>query len=142
MATVRVNGTELRRALNSPQGPAVRALRRASAQVESEAKRRCPVDTGRLRASIHTELFTRGGDWIAKVGTNVHYGRYVEQGTGLYGPRHRVIRPVRARVLRWVPRGSNKAVFARSVRGVRPRPYLVPALKAVFPGRVTETPNA
>lgn len=53
-------------------------------KVEGEAKRRCPVDTGRLRSSIHHEferlafsgLIVRG-----RVLTKVHYAPHVEYGT-------------------------------------------------------------
>lgn len=49
----------------------------AAAVCDAEAKRVCPVDTGNLRSSIHTET----GDCEATVGTNVEYGVYVEYGT-------------------------------------------------------------
>ncbi|MBC7128399.1 MAG: HK97 gp10 family phage protein [Thermoplasmatales archaeon] len=46
--------------------------------IEKEAKRICPVDTGRLRSSITTEKI----DKLAyAVGTNVEYAPYVEFGT-------------------------------------------------------------
>lgn len=49
--------------------------------VEREAKRRAPVDTGRLRASITTRIEpgTRGP--VAVVGTNVDYAAAQEFGT-------------------------------------------------------------
>jgi HK97 gp10 family phage protein len=46
--------------------------------VEGKAKRRCPVDSGRLRASITHE--TDGTDGFI-VGTNVEYAPFVELGT-------------------------------------------------------------
>lgn len=45
--------------------------------VQNEAKRLCPVDTGRLRSSITHELRADG----ARVGTPVEYGPHVELGT-------------------------------------------------------------
>ena len=45
--------------------------------VETEAKRRCPVDTGRLRSSITTE---RKGLTLS-VGSNVKYAPFIEFGT-------------------------------------------------------------
>jgi HK97 gp10 family phage protein len=48
-------------------------------KVEAGAKKRCPVDTGRLRASLNTQ-FSDGG-MEADIGTNVHYSKYVEFGT-------------------------------------------------------------
>jgi len=47
-------------------------------KVESGAKRRCPVDTGRLRSSIHTEIES---EFSGSVGTDVYYGPYNEWGT-------------------------------------------------------------
>jgi HK97 gp10 family phage protein len=46
--------------------------------VEAEAKRLCPVDTGKLRASITPVIES----WAAGyVGTNTEYAPYVEYGT-------------------------------------------------------------
>jgi HK97 gp10 family phage protein len=47
--------------------------------VQGAAKRRVPVDTGRLRNSIAVE--TEQGGLSATVGTNVEYGPFVEYGT-------------------------------------------------------------
>jgi HK97 gp10 family phage protein len=60
---------------------AEKLVRRACVKVEGGAKRRCPVDTGRLRASITHEVSVRGRDVTGRVGTNVEYARYVEFGT-------------------------------------------------------------
>jgi len=46
-------------------------------QAESHAKVYCPVDTGRLRASITHESTAEG----CIIGTNVYYGKYQELGT-------------------------------------------------------------
>ena len=46
--------------------------------IETEAKRNCPVDTGRLRGSITTNIID---DMSGEVGTNVSYCEYVEYGT-------------------------------------------------------------
>jgi len=58
--------------------------------------------TGTLGRSISmSEPATTGSKmWIA-VGTNKHYARYVEEGTGLYGPKHAKIVPKSAKALRW-----------------------------------------
>ena len=46
--------------------------------VEAKAKKLCPVDTGKLRASITPVIES----WAAGyVGTNTHYAPYVEYGT-------------------------------------------------------------
>lgn len=49
--------------------------------VEREAKRLCPVVTGRLRGSITHEILEMLKEIGGRVGTNVEYGVYVEYGT-------------------------------------------------------------
>lgn len=46
--------------------------------VERDAKRECPVDTGRLKGSINTNIIS---SYSGEVGTNVSYAEYVEYGT-------------------------------------------------------------
>ena len=54
-----------------------RAMTRSVLKVEGDAKAIVPVDTGTLRRSITHEASATEG----KVGTNVLYARYVEEGT-------------------------------------------------------------
>ena len=55
-----------------------RAVRDLVLLVEAEAKKACPVDTGKLRASITPVIES----WAAGyVGTNTAYAPYVEYGT-------------------------------------------------------------
>lgn len=58
---------------------AVREVKRSALNVESGAKLRSPVDTGRLRGSITHDLSESGLG--AVIGTNVEYSPYVEFGT-------------------------------------------------------------
>jgi HK97 gp10 family phage protein len=53
--------------------------------VEAEAKRLCPVDTGRLRASITNQVNPIDSSVI--IGTNVKYAPYVEYGTSRMNPQ-------------------------------------------------------
>ena len=46
--------------------------------IETDAKRNCPVDTGRLRGSITTNIIST---YSGEVGTNVEYAGWVEYGT-------------------------------------------------------------
>lgn len=55
-----------------------KALKRCGLKVEGDAKRICPVRTGRLRASITTSEVV---DYSVTVGTNVSYAPFVELGT-------------------------------------------------------------
>ena len=65
-----------------------RAVQKACYIVEADAKRDAPVDTGRLRASIRTEV-ERISKYVVegKIGTNVEYSRYVELGTSRQSPQ-------------------------------------------------------
>lgn len=46
--------------------------------IERDAKKSCPVDTGRLRGSITTNIIST---YSGEVETNVEYAKYVEYGT-------------------------------------------------------------
>jgi HK97 gp10 family phage protein len=52
-------------------------IKKATYLVERTAKIKSPVDTGRLRSSIFTEIHPM----IAMVSTNTNYARYVHDGT-------------------------------------------------------------
>lgn len=91
------------------------------------------VSTGNLRSSIQVQLRTIGGRGpVVRVGTNVAYSRYVHDGTGLYGPKRRKIRPKRAKALRFkgARYGKSGYIYAHSVRGMRPNHFLADALVA------------
>lgn len=135
--TQRLDLSALDRLLRSPQGGVAKDLLRRGLRVETQAKRNLTgqdgpkrVDTGRLRASINTQMITRNGAPAVIVGTNVYYARFVHDGTGIYGPRHRLIRPIRAKRLRFRPKGSRRFVYARAVRGMAPNHFLANALRA------------
>ena len=52
-------------------------------KVEADAKKKSPIDTGRLRASLTHEV----RNMIGKVGTNVEYAPFVEFGTSRMGAK-------------------------------------------------------
>lgn len=54
-----------------------KAIEEGCLMIEADAKAYCPVDTGNLRASIHTTI----GNLEGAVGTPVEYAPYVEFGT-------------------------------------------------------------
>jgi HK97 gp10 family phage protein len=56
-------------------------LMKVGLQVQNEARRACPVDTGRLRSSIMMKHGTDGGGFYVTIGTNVEYAAFVEFGT-------------------------------------------------------------
>lgn len=116
--------------LAAPSGPVAQDIYRRGKRVEAAAKRTAPVDTGRLRSSLTTNMVFVTGVPVARVGSNVSYLMFLTRGTGIYGPARRPIRPVRATRLVFRPRGARGYVFARQVRGVRPNPFMLNALQA------------
>jgi hypothetical protein len=120
--TVTVHAAEVRNLLRGTRGPVGRAMYSTGLQVTNRAKRLCPVDTGRLRASIQTSPpGVNGRGIVVRSGTNVKYARFVHGGRG-------VIRPRRAKVLRFKTR-SGKVVYTKKVRAVRGVPFLAMALQ-------------
>lgn len=75
MTTVRVYPGAITELIRSPgcQGD----LDRRARNVERYQVDRVAVDTGRLKASIHTEKIADG----RRIGTSLYYGIYVELGT-------------------------------------------------------------
>lgn len=52
-------------------------LRKATAIIEGESKKQTPVDSGRLRSSIHSSF-----GWLkSTISTNTNYAVYVHEGT-------------------------------------------------------------
>jgi HK97 gp10 family phage protein len=68
-------------------GPVALELERAALRVQNRATQLCPVDTGRLRASIDHEMGVDAEGAYALVGSNVEYAGYVEFGTRFMAPQ-------------------------------------------------------
>lgn len=131
--------------MKSPVGAVAKDLIKRGKRVESRAKRNLAglggkpkrINTGHLRASISTNLIIRPEGLAVQVGTNVRYARWVHDGTGLYGPKHVVIRPKFGKVLVFSSKiyGAKKGKWAgkvvvRYVRGMKANPFLHDALPA------------
>jgi HK97 gp10 family phage protein len=84
--TVTRNDAEWAR-LFGPAGELAKVLARAGVRVETKAKQRCPVDTGRLRSSISSQLDISEGVPAVVIGTDVEYAIYVELGTSRMAAR-------------------------------------------------------
>lgn len=79
------------------QQMANQALKPGLVLLESEAKKEAPVDTGRLRASIGSEILrASGSEIVGKVGSSVEYASYQEYGTR-YQPGKPYLRPTLSR---------------------------------------------
>jgi len=135
-----LNPTAIQALTQSTKGPVAREMLKRGLLVETRAKfnlnggqsgpRR--VDTGRLRASIATTMSLVNGKLLVVVSTNVNYARFVHDGTGIYGPRHRYITPVRRKLLRFKTKTSGgRYVYAKRVAGMRPNHFLRDALVVV-----------
>lgn len=131
---------------HSPR-PYLEAGMRASAEAAAaQAKILAPVDTGRLRASITGAAQWRGVvELVGVVGSNVQYAPYVEYGTGTLaegeGGKGGAHFPPPAALDRWARRHHMPSGFvvARAIArrgGLRPRPFLRPAVETPFMRRV------
>lgn len=56
-------------------------IKKTALSIEKDAKKRSPVDTGRLRGSITHKFNESMGGIEANIGTNVEYANFVEYGT-------------------------------------------------------------
>lgn len=124
--------------VHDPAGGIARDMLRRGLRVQAQARRNLAgangrprrIATGNLRSSIYNiPIMTTEGPG-ARIGTFVKYALLVHNGTGLYGPRHRRITPKRAKFLVFTPKGARGKVFARSVKGMPPNPFLTDALPA------------
>ncbi len=140
VGTGRIEITGLRELLarsTSPQlvGQSVRQmLYRSTITVEGRAKRGAPVDTGRLRASIHHRVDTRAIPRWGIVGPTVEYARDVEFGTPPHWPPKGSLQPWASR--HGFPRGEQGDYLVRraiSRRGTRAQPFMRPALRESLP---------
>lgn len=148
MATVTHNFNERQLAyiISSPRGPVAKDLLRRGRRVQAAARRNLAgttgtgprrINTGRLRQSISVDLIiTLTATPAVRIGTSVYYARWVHDGTGLYGPRHKLITPKRAKALVFRAKYGRRSgrfkgyVVVMSVKGMRPNPFLARALPA------------
>lgn len=128
MARIRVDQAQLRRVIRQAS---MRELENTGRRVVNRAKILCPVDTGRLRASIKGKA---SRTWTLRpqftVSSNVDYAPMVHDGT-----RPHIIRPRTKQALKFKVGGQT--VFAKVVHhpGTRARPFLDRALAEETAGR-------
>lgn len=122
----------INRRIKGPSGVMAKSLLRYGLRVQTAAKKKCPVNHGRLRASIGLRLVLEQITIRVEIGTDVEYAPYVHGGTGLYGPHNMEIFPTHGKLLVFKPKGSSEYIFVQKVRGQRPKPFLTDALKEVF----------
>lgn len=136
---VTVNEAELRRLTRSRSREIVRHVDGLGRRVANQAKRNVRVDEGTLRASIFHTVDVQSTRVVTRIGSPLDYGLYLQVGTGLYGPKRKLIFPKTRKVLRFevksgtAARGNRPIVFAAYVRGVKGDQWLTRALETVSP---------
>lgn len=99
------------------------ATHKSLVKLQGTAKQLAPVDRGTLSSSILIQPLRVSKSAVeGEVSTELDYARYMEEGTGIYGPKGTPIRPRTKKVLAWKTDGTWH--FARQVRGARPRWYM------------------
>lgn len=137
LARVRLNQAELDRLLRGRQGPVVQHVEILTRRTLNQAKRNARVDEGTLRSTLYHTITPSTGEVRGRVASPLDYAWYVHDGTGVYGPRGRPIRPVHAKVLRFELKGGRGVVYARSVKGIKGDKFLLRALESVVPYPIT-----
>lgn len=138
MARHTINYGVLYAQLRNPSGGLAKDMLRRGLKVETQAKRNLAgangkprrIDTGQTRSSVNTRMVTYKTFPAARVGSPLRKAALIHGGTGIYGPRRQPIRPKRAKVLRFKPKGSRRVIYAKSVKGMKPNPFLSDALPA------------
>lgn len=97
-------------------------VEKALTVIEADGKRNCPVDNGRLRASITHSVEATPEQARGRVGTNVDYAPYVHEGTGIYA------KDGNGRKTPWSYRDpkTGERVFTH---GQKPKPFLRDAME-------------
>lgn len=104
---------------------AKRAAQRARDRARENITRAGRVDTGRMRDSIRihvTRTDPKGSEYT--IGSEVPYTSFQEEGIG-------PVYPVRARVLRFKPKGSSVFIFRPRTKGFLGAHFLRDALRSV-----------
>ncbi len=138
LARVELDEAGLAELLDAEDGPVGRDILRRTLAVEARAVALCPVDEGRLRASIDHEVTRDTEGLVGKVGTNVDYAIHVERGTGLYEVTVPGVAPSANKGRRITAEGGGmlrfeiggEVIYRRSIKGMRPQSFLRPALDA------------
>lgn len=112
----------LRRVFGRMSDDVKRAVDRTRIDVQNEARRRAPVDTGRLRSSIVSRAEGGGRSVGYVVGSNVVYARAIE-----FGRDEMDIFPKNKKALFWP--GAAHPVAKVHVPEIEARPYLRPAIE-------------
>jgi hypothetical protein len=128
---IELNHRFIDRLLRRRNGAVARNMLERGERVKAAAQRNINSRSGALARSIRVEVVSSRGVTGARIGTNLGYARFVHDGTGIYGPSHRPIRPARAKVMAFAGQGAGgRTVYVRQTSGQRANPFLREALRA------------
>lgn len=99
-------------------------MEKACFVIEVDAKKNCPKNTGILAASITSEVEVTSDVLIGRTGTNLEYGPYVHNGTGIYA------KDGNGRKTPWSWNGVGKYKGRHWTKGQKPQPFLEDARNA------------
>lgn len=120
------------------------AVRRAAPELTALVKENTPKVTSTLVRTINFVIQDEGGGLvIARIGTHMRYARFVEEGTGIYGPKKVpiVIEARNKKALFWglyLPNektGKDEPVFRRrvTIKGMKPRRMFATSAREFLP---------
>lgn len=99
-------------------------------EISDEAKDLAPVDTGFLRENIYWSVEDKENRVEAEIVSNADYGGYVEFGTGKVGESAGLVREGINLTYRQTPwRYKDEEGKWHYTEGMKPQPYLYPAMK-------------
>ena len=103
-----------------------RTLDLTTADLISNLRKESPVDTGALQGSW---MQFKTGEFTREVKSSKKYADYVDKGTGLYGPRKKLITPKKKGGVLFFKVGGEK-VFVKSSEGIKPRHFVRKSIRA------------
>lgn len=151
MIDVQVNGmAQIIKQLDPKKARAamVRGMSKSGKDTEGTVKMATPVDTGRLRQSVTSEVRQDGSGVTLVMGSNVEYAKPVEYGAGRLSDAPdssgNAFFPPPSALAGWAKRHGNlnpflvaRAIFARG--GLRPRRMFRSVMESRFFGTVVST---
>lgn len=122
---IKINRGEVNRMLQNRDGPVGRYIYRLAMETAMEARQRCPVKTGHLKASIGVHRAARNS---MEVTANSPYALAVHQGTGPH-----VISSSKPMAFPSKKRGGRMVVVNKvNNPGTKANPFLMDALSHVI----------
>ena len=141
MVEVRMRQHNIRALLTDPSEQIPRRMHTYTRRTANNARKNAPVDTGHMRASVRSEVTTRGLVITGRVWSPLEYAKYQEMGTGVYagngpikGNPYLAFKPKKGGPARKGQKLSKKGlVVVTEVKGTPPTHWLSDALADAVP---------